>query len=106
MAASRTPPPMDTALHPDPVTDPMNVEGVTKDDGSVAALIGGVVAATLLIFVSVMAFLWWCRPGQKGSYTTNEMVDKDNGDNDDDEESVGSETALKHNETLEVEEDE
>ncbi|XP_061920371.1 uncharacterized protein LOC133660885 [Entelurus aequoreus] len=104
MAASTTPPPMVATLHPVPVTNPMN--GVTKDYGSVAALVGGVVGATLLILIGVMAFLWWCRPGQKGSYTTNEMVDKDNGDTDDDDESVCSDTALKHNVPSEEEEDE
>ncbi|KAI3365847.1 hypothetical protein L3Q82_000829 [Scortum barcoo] len=84
---------------------------VIGDHGDLAALIGGIVAAALLLLICMLAVLMWCLSSHKGSYITNEMDDDDE-DNDEDnindnnDESVGSGTALQSQEPLKAKEDE
>ncbi|XP_059183872.1 glycophorin-C-like [Centropristis striata] len=72
------------------------------DEGDFAALIGGIVGSTLLLLICIIAVLLWCLSRHKGSYVTNETDD----DELDDDESVGSDTALQSREPLKTEEDE
>lgn len=63
-----------------------------------AALIGGVIAVVLLVFLCTVAILLWCLSRQKGSYATNETEDDD--EDSEDGESVGSDVALQSKEPL------
>ncbi|XP_041637742.1 glycophorin-C-like isoform X2 [Cheilinus undulatus] len=91
-----------------PLTQEPNVVTIgpnTTDNGDLAALIGGIVAAVLLLLICLIAVLLWCLSRQKGSYVTNEM-DEDDDFNEDDEESVTSDTALQSKEPLKPKEEE
>ncbi|XP_022063866.1 small cell adhesion glycoprotein homolog [Acanthochromis polyacanthus] len=76
--------------------------GVNTDDGDFAALIGGVVSAVLLLLICVITVSLWCLSRHKGSYVTNETDD----DDDIDDESVGSDTALQSKEPLKKDDEE
>ncbi|XP_039648979.1 cell wall protein SED1-like isoform X2 [Perca fluviatilis] len=108
MGIPTTPAPAPAALPP--ATEvwtrlPLVTEAVTKgialDDGAFAALIGGIVCIALLLVICIIVLLLWHLSRHKGSYVTNEMDD----DEMDDEESVGSDTALQSREPLETKED-
>ncbi|KAG8004664.1 hypothetical protein GBF38_009022 [Nibea albiflora] len=70
------------------------VPATVPDGGDFAALIGGIVGAILLLLICTIAVLLWCLSRHKGSYVTNEM-DEDDDIDDNDDESVGSDTALQ-----------
>ncbi|XP_071320863.1 glycophorin-C [Trachinotus anak] len=82
-----------------------SVEG-HSDDGALAALIGGIVGAVLLVLICVIALLLWCLSRHKGSYVTNEMDDDNDIVNEDEDESVGSDMALQTKEPLMIKEEE
>ncbi|XP_045905073.1 small cell adhesion glycoprotein homolog [Micropterus dolomieu] len=101
-----TPPPGDVSSSsplPEVVT-----KGNYTDDGPVAALIGGIVSAVLLLLICMIAVLLWCLSRHKGSYVTNEMDEDEDEDDVDghDDESVGSDTALQSKEPLKIKEEE
>lgn len=60
------------------------------------------VGVLLLVLIVSVAVLLWCLSRQKGSYVTNETDDYDE---DGDDESVGSDTALQSKEPLQIKED-
>ncbi|XP_069020271.1 glycophorin-C isoform X1 [Embiotoca jacksoni] len=74
--------------------------------GDFAALVGAIVSAVLLLLICVIAVLMWCLSRHKGSYVTNEMDDDDDDNIDNDDESVGSDTALQAKEPLKSKEEE
>ncbi|KAF7658972.1 hypothetical protein LDENG_00004820 [Lucifuga dentata] len=82
--------------YPEIVTQIMK-NGTITDYGDSAAIIGGIVAAVMLILICMIVTLLWLMSRQKGSYVTNET---------DNEESDGSGMALQSKEALEIEEDE
>ncbi|XP_030009801.1 glycophorin-C-like [Sphaeramia orbicularis] len=95
--AFTTPPPSVTSPPPD------ILKGIPVDDGTIAALIGGVTGALLLALICFIAVLLWCLSRHKGSYVTNELDDDDV--DDDEEESVASDTALQSKEPLKSQEE-
>lgn len=109
-----TPPPA-TAVRILPETPPPFIEDVTVltetvtkvisvDNGHIAALIGGIISAVLLLLICVIAVLLWCLSRHKGSYVTNEMDEDDDDIDDNDDESMGSDTALQSREPLKIKE--
>ncbi|KAK2857127.1 hypothetical protein Q5P01_005862 [Channa striata] len=76
-----------------------------SDHGDLAALIGGIVSAVLLVLICVIALMLWCLSRHKGSYVTNEDDDEDDGENNDDE-SVRSDAALQAKEPLKLKDEE
>uniref|UniRef100_A0A3Q1GF95 Uncharacterized protein n=1 Tax=Acanthochromis polyacanthus TaxID=80966 RepID=A0A3Q1GF95_9TELE len=62
----------------------------------------GVVSAVLLLLICVITVSLWCLSRHKGSYVTNETDD----DDDIDDESVGSDTALQSKEPLKKDDEE
>ncbi|XP_056883734.1 small cell adhesion glycoprotein homolog [Takifugu flavidus] len=81
----------------------MVTQGLDTEEGDVAALVGGVICAVLLLLISIMAVLLWLMSRQKGSYDTNEMDDEAEGA---DEELDGSDPALQMKEPLTIREEE
>ncbi|XP_074483660.1 glycophorin-C [Sebastes fasciatus] len=79
-------------------------KGIDTEDGAFAALIGGIVGSMLLLLICIIVVLLWCLSRHKGSYITNEMDDADA--DEDDDESVGSDTALQSREPLTTKDDE
>uniref|UniRef100_A0A3Q3NK04 Uncharacterized protein n=1 Tax=Mastacembelus armatus TaxID=205130 RepID=A0A3Q3NK04_9TELE len=67
--------------------------------------LSGIVSAVLLILICIIAFLLWCMSRQKGSYVTNETDDYDDDLDNNDDESVTSDTTLQTKERLKAKED-
>ncbi|KAA8579626.1 cell adhesion molecule 1 isoform X2 [Etheostoma spectabile] len=89
------------AWTPLPLVTEAVTKGIDQDDGAFAPLIGGIVCIALLLVICIILVLLWHLSRHKGSYITNEMDDEDM----DDEESVGSDTALQSRGPLETKED-
>ncbi|KAM9328656.1 glycophorin-C [Pholidichthys leucotaenia] len=93
-----------SAWTPPPYSDLVTKIGA-KDPYSyhadLAALIGGIVSAVLLVMICMIAVLMWCLSRQKGSYETNEMDE----DGDEDDESASSDVALQSKEPLKSKEE-
>ncbi|XP_040888342.1 small cell adhesion glycoprotein homolog [Toxotes jaculatrix] len=98
--------PTSTETHTPPpeVVTETAIKAIDSDEENFAALAGGAIAAVLLVLTCVIAMLLWCLSRHKGSYVTNEM-DEDEDDNEDDE-SVGSDIELQTKEPLNIKEEE
>ncbi|KAM7365753.1 hypothetical protein PAMP_016665 [Pampus punctatissimus] len=62
-----------------------------------------IISVVLLVLILTIMVLLWCQCRHKGSYVTNET---DEYDDEDDDQSVGSDTALQSKEPLQVKEEE
>ncbi|XP_034035015.1 glycophorin-C-like [Thalassophryne amazonica] len=92
-----------SARSPDPdLVTRIMTHGLSPDHEDLAALIGGIISAVLLILICIIALLLWCLSRHKGSYVTGEMDD----DEDSEEgESVASDAALQSKQALKAGDD-